>query len=1170
MNKVTQEFVQSFDGDITKLEQKINKVGSLVDEINKKASNVKFDVGVSDINKTTESLKNLDKAYGSFIKKLKDDNSIAKISKNAETLNKSLIPLIDNLTKLNKEFNNSLGSRNFLSNIDNINKKLDELNKKINEHSVALGKTGKPHQDFNNFLGVGNGFLGSMFHSIQKLLPFLSALFVIDGVQQFFSELYRVNKEFELFELKTRSALKGSKALTDEYYKIIKRIDIKSIFDIEELETGLSKLLQRGTVLTEKELQSLANTAAAVGTRGAQSFNQIVEALLDAQVGQYRRLEELGIGVDAKGEKLKLTFANITTEIEKSVPAITEYILGVEKMNGAYQLAEEAGNTLEGKLSSLKSRFDDILLILGRSGSNAFFGWILSGLDTVLSKVAVVLTYWQMLNQAAGVFGDNPMEQQSKNDRNVAKRIASERSKSGQFKGSQNEIYSDVLSEIETNRLARKKYVDSFNKTLKDDGRINTSDLLKNTKKYESILNEMNKYISVSRQFNDVSSSDYGKLVKYQLQLQSELNYAKTKNDESKKKTSEEALKKADLERKNNEVEDRVSNEKLRAIAEKTKLELDLSLQKEKEKLRFLKEGSDEYLRLKETIDLKEIEMERNQTREIIRENLRKSSIRIEYDKKNNAKIVYDNPTEAEVDAEFSKYKELFTLRSLAVQNMTNDAIQNNNQKIVEERKSLYEKLFEATLASTDREVKAIITKYNQIEKVIERLLYTTKDLGEFLFLSVQQAQIKTLQELEIGMQRMKSRQDVLVEKAKESIVRQPNESTRSYNTRVGNAGIQQQIFNAENLLIDFQLRASLKKDAGKDVTQTAQYKEIVSDLQKEIAILKSKLNIDAEKIGNFNISDSLILKIFGIDKNNPNASTLLSDLKSALNSAYQYYQDYVSNLISLEKSKEDIFDKNIDRLKSRLEKELELKRNGLANNATMIESDIKKQEELKRRSIERQIKLQKQQIIANTALKASELGVATYSAIKNAMQFGGPAGAIIAAANVFALFAMIASANAQVRSLSSQYEQFGFGGWVKGNSHANGGKNINVEGDEFVIRKQSATNNKAIVENLNKFSEPISTSNVHKLFKGTNVSFPSVGNEWKVTLSVIDEVRRDSERNYLVLSKEISSLRSSFEAVVKNTSRLPKKTYSQIGEGLISVQDEFGEMIIKDKNVQY
>lgn len=1170
-----QKIVQEFDADISAFEKKVEKMISSINEISKKAKKVNIEiVGAGKLEKDLSGInKSLD-----GIKKVKFDT----LERRVESLTGKLKPLNVELKQTAKHFkdisnhskNSSENFKSFISEVGHLNERINRLNKNFDELNKNQNTNTNAAEHWNNKLNVGNGFIGSMTNSIQRLLPFLSALFVVNAVVSFAQALFDVNRQFELFELKAKSALYGSKLAVDEYYAALQRIDIKSLFDINELEEGLIKLLNRRILLTEEQLQSLANTAEAVGTKGAQSFNQIVDALLDATVGQFKRLEELGVGVDATGKKLKLTFAGTTTEVDKGTEAIKQYILGLDKMNGAADLSARTADTLEGKLSSLRTKFDNLIRKMGEMGITSAFGTILDEGSNLLDLIEKIRKKWSEMEGT--IFKGNDLK--------YGLRGAVAGAAAGSLIGGVGAVpgaligaatgfaYSDATSlkkdplMIET-KIKGKEYeqivkkISAVNNELFQSAKtvnfatgkafFNPSNL--STESLKNYTSSLEDYLKVAKQLGvgeseGFAGKEYKRTIEFLGSIKNELQARTSANPEvDEKKRKKELQRAAAFEEQKKDLEKRVAKDVLEATNALEEMRNKITLEGMKERLRFFKEGSNEYLKEKERIALLEIEIDRKNAKDEMLQQMIKQS---KFTYVNSAGKIDEGTkdiTGYELDEAFKENNKIFDMRRFLYSKQTNDAIIENNENLKNTQKSLFEKISEFIESSQDREKRAIVAKYNAIQNEIDKLRKTgLTPLNESIVSGVE-VQIKALEKLELQLVSLRNAQEGSVERSRSSVVRNPNESKSSFNRRVEIAGLQQIVENASEEMNFIDFAASIDTDFANSPNFLLLKKNAKKAFDQASAELQESIN---KQNITLSFKDGLISKIFGLDSTNENFNLQLNAIKDAFSMAIDVYSEYINSVISLEKKKEDEADKNIQKLQDRLSREDELRRNGLANNYNAIQDDIKKQEELKEKSIKRQNQLQKLQIASNAALQISNMVTAISEVVKSGSAFG-PAAPVVIALNVAGILGVAASAIAQSKALTAEK-----GGILDGARHYNGGINVNAEGGEGFITRPSSIPNKRLVLNLNNIKKKVTSDNLHELLNGTGISMPSENSDWRNQVSTYNLLHMKHFSDNSRLENRLEKLENVMQIVSKNTSRIPEKQYVPLKEGKVMVID--------------
>jgi len=222
-----------------------------------------------------------------------------------------------------------------------------------------------------------------------------------------------------------------------------------------------------------------------------------------------------------------------------------------------------------------------------------------------------------------------------------------------------------------------------------------------------------------------------------------------------------------------------------------------------------------------------------------------------------------------------------------------------------------------------------------------------------------------------------------------------------------------------------------------------------------------------------------------------------LGDLSSkdqqAVTKAFQSFKQSVSQITDfivdqydrqIEKKQEviDQLDDEIGDIEKRLDAEKALQEKGLANNVEAIEKElatkqaqkdeeIRQQEELQ----EKKQNLQRAQLVVDSIVQAANLATAATEIFKSlaGIPFIGVPLAIAAIGAMIGAFAVSKVKAAQAINAQS----FGEGGWIDGAPHSRGGvkyysadgKNIELEGDEYVVKKSAMRKYGDVVEAINE-----------------------------------------------------------------------------------------------------
>lgn len=217
-----------------------------------------------------------------------------------------------------------------------------------------------PRNRASGFLG-GLGQLGGAGNLVSKLVPQLAGAISIASLGK---EIFEVTKKFEGYTQTLKNAY-GSSTKAQGAFDKIQQFAAKTPYSVDELTAAFIKLKNRGFDPTTAELTKMGDLAASQG----KSFDQYVEALLDAQTGEYERLKEFGIKAKTTGDIVTFSFKGIEKQVKKTdQEAIRNAIISFGELKGVVGGMAGQATTLEGKLSNMGDTWDSIMYNMGKSG----------------------------------------------------------------------------------------------------------------------------------------------------------------------------------------------------------------------------------------------------------------------------------------------------------------------------------------------------------------------------------------------------------------------------------------------------------------------------------------------------------------------------------------------------------------------------------------------------------------------------------------------------------------------------------------------------------------------------------------------------------------------------------------------------------------------------------
>jgi hypothetical protein len=275
----------------------------------------------------------------------------------------------------------------------------DELNKAnglLNNFGKEAGKS--INQTSNSFNSLGQ--------TASKLGGILAGAFAVGSIASFGSKIVQTTAEFQRFEAVLSNTL-GSNSAAQIAMQQINEFASATPFAVDELTNAFVKLANQGFQPTIEEMRSLGDLASSTG----KSFNQLAEALLDAQVGEFERLKEFGIKARVEGDKVMFTFKGVETQVNKSSSAIKDYILSLGNAEGVTGAMAKISATLGGQLSNLGDNWTTLMKTFGDANTGVLSATIgkLNDLLGALNKIGTAdnITLKLGIDQRGINFADN-------------------------------------------------------------------------------------------------------------------------------------------------------------------------------------------------------------------------------------------------------------------------------------------------------------------------------------------------------------------------------------------------------------------------------------------------------------------------------------------------------------------------------------------------------------------------------------------------------------------------------------------------------------------------------------------------------------------------------------------------------------------------------------------
>lgn len=197
--------------------------------------------------------------------------------------------------------------------------------------------------------------------SLKQVGGVIAGAFAVDKLLEFGSAVIQTTSEFERFEAVLTNTL-GSKSQAQKALRDITEFASKTPFSVLELTDSFVRLANQGFKPTTNEMRKLGDLASSTGKQ----FDQLAEAVIDAQVGEFERLKEFGIRASKEGDKVTFTFKGVKKQVDFTAQSIQDYVLSLGDVEGVSGAMDSISKTLGGQISNLGDSFDSLKYALGQ------------------------------------------------------------------------------------------------------------------------------------------------------------------------------------------------------------------------------------------------------------------------------------------------------------------------------------------------------------------------------------------------------------------------------------------------------------------------------------------------------------------------------------------------------------------------------------------------------------------------------------------------------------------------------------------------------------------------------------------------------------------------------------------------------------------------------------
>jgi hypothetical protein len=891
----------------------------------------------------------------------------------------------------------------------------DKFDKEINDGARDLARmenTGKRTipQVANGFRNVSNEVkntkkeMSGLESKMGDIATGITAAFSVGAIISFGKKILDTRAEFQKFEAVLTNTL-GSKSLAASAMTMIQDVASKTPFSVAELTESFVKLANQGFEPTAAEITKLGDLAASQG----KSFDQLTEAIIDAQTGEFERLKEFGVKASKSGDQVTFTFKGVKTTVKNTGDEINKYILSLGELKGVSGGMAAISETLGGKVSNLGDNFDALFNNLGKQ-SESGFGGFLDTFNELLGKTNEMSTNMLRVNDALKGTGAE-LGFTEKRGTEIARLVAF-----------QTEVIDKVAAFGQKAKTAQ-EFVPIY-------------------KTYNTILQQ----IRAEYEQGKIDVAEYSRRILLVKQAVATLN-------DQKQHAADQAEKAAD--RANQKTKEQLEAEKKAAEAIKKARE-DLA-----KALEALQKRAD-----KAALDSLAGEARINRERELAQKEI--DELKAEIIKKRIAAHQGNKLTES--DNELFRQIELAADREqaeklLKIQVDLANALAKQRKKDADDR-----------LASAQTKTQLQTAKVEGFQKPDKMDEVTFEQAKQRMLLNIQKA--AQIEQLDLKEEQLQAEADAQIKAIENelALLRDRDDAEAKLKREQG----------AKNIAV---IKQNL--DDQTDLVQQ-ETMNAVKAIDKELDGLNKKKKFDIAKW--LGLSDEQMKQLMD------GLGQLEQQLQGLAQAQIQSQQQTLDEEIRINEERQAQRDNNISNLQDQLNKELDLQRQGLANNVDAIRAQIAAEQAAKAAAVEQERKLQqekkklaKEQFILDSIMQGQSLISASASLYKGLSPFvvgPVPVGAIIASATIAAMFGSFIAAKSKALQLQNSQPGFRTGGYTgdKGVDEIAG----HVHGREFVNTAEDTKLYRELFEGIHVKDKQLINRGILKLLENTGVVLPA------------------------------------------------------------------------------
>jgi len=254
-----------------------------------------------------------------------------------------------------------------------------------------VGKKGKESfEKTKKAVGDTNKELEKTESKASDVISALAGIATAIGFKAVLGDIVSVTGQFERYNAILKTSY-GSASQASTAFAQIREIAKTTPFQLENVTQSWIGLKNRGIEPTAETIKRIGDLASSQG----RNIEDAVQAVTAAMTGETEMLKGFGIVARQEGDKMRLSFKGVNTEIERTPTAIFEALTAMGAMEGVAGSMDGIAQTMEGAISNMEDNVTELKNAVGED--------LAPVIKTMIASVASVISsilQWRRENPA--------------------------------------------------------------------------------------------------------------------------------------------------------------------------------------------------------------------------------------------------------------------------------------------------------------------------------------------------------------------------------------------------------------------------------------------------------------------------------------------------------------------------------------------------------------------------------------------------------------------------------------------------------------------------------------------------------------------------------------------------------------------------------------------------